>query len=133
MRHSSFAIIAGIGILVSGMTWAGPPDQMTDDENYNQSETMEEAAEPTVDTDEEMAEEKASDLVKDAKPEILTFEEAVAACKDDEDLQACVDVKTGITEEAQEAQDDELTVETPDASEDAECDPWVDGANCPEE
>lgn len=127
MRHSSFILIAGIGIFISGMTWAGPPDQMPENDESYQSETMEETTEESLPVDEGQA----------TKPVILTFEEAVAACKDEENLQACVDVKTGITEEVSEEVTEEVfedtETETLQETEEADCDPWMDGTTCPEE
>lgn len=127
MKQSVFLTLVSMGLLVSGMTWAGPPDQMQETDDSYQSESMEEKAEESLPADESV----------DSQPVILTFEEAVAACANEEDLQACVDVKTGITEAVSEdpSAEDSMDSETDISpeTEETECDPWMDGTTCPEE
>jgi len=108
MRQSSFIALVTIGLLVSGLTWAGPPDA-EDPPAESIEENVEETVEETMETDsygsstepeEWTAETKTDDWTETAaEPEpVLTFEEAVAVCSTAEDLQTCIDQKTGQAE-----------------------------------
>jgi len=116
MRHSSFIILTAGLALISGMTWAGPPEQETSDPPV--SDSMEFEIEiPAEETLEETAEPQKA----------LSFEDALAACNDAVDLQTCVDEKTQQTpvESEPELQDMPIDSEKPD------CDPELE-ENCPE-
>ncbi len=83
MRHSSFIILTASLALLSGMTWAGPPDQESSDPPASESMQIE------IEVPAEDASEETAEPIK-----VLSFEEALAACNDAIDLQSCVDEKT---------------------------------------
>lgn len=88
MRQSSFIALVTTGLLVSGLTWAGPPES--------------ESQKPEIPYEEEMSEDVSDEMTVIEEPEILSFEDAVEACKEAEELQACIDLKTGRIEELTE-------------------------------
>ncbi len=83
MRHSSFLTLVGIGLFVSGLTWAGPPDGEKLEVDPMVIEAPEDSTQP-------------AEYMEEAAPaELLTFEEAVKVCFEDADIQTCIDEKTG--------------------------------------
>lgn len=86
MRQSIFITLSAFGLLVSGMTWAGPPDEQTDDQV-----TLEVPADTS-----EITEGAAIEVeINEAAPEPISFEEAMALCAYELEVQACIDEKTG--------------------------------------
>ncbi len=83
MRQSSFIILTASLAMLSGMTWAGPPDQEVSDPPASESMQIE------IDIPAEDVSEETAEPIK-----VMSFEEALAACNDAIDLQTCVDEKT---------------------------------------
>jgi len=112
MKLSTFLTTSVCGLLLTSTVWAGPPEgevQTTDD-------TMTEQMEPVQ--SEEMT--ATPEIEVEAEPvEILSFEEAVAACAGEVKLQECVDEKTGQVS----LQDGAVIEPEPDMDSDMELEP----------
>ncbi len=96
MKQSIFITLATTGLLISGLTWASPPDEETQTaEEPVMEETIEEVVPDVPETTQEQ--------------EFLSFEEAMSLCAYEIDVQACVDEKTG-----QDRMDDEMVIDPTD-------------------
>ena len=104
MKQSTFLTLATIGLLVSSVTWAGPPENQDDAKTHLEtSETMKQSDMSEPDTPEMASDAEGTDPAK-----IIGFEDAMTLCAEAVDIQACVDKKTG-----------QLRVDPGDASADA--------------
>lgn len=99
MKQSIFLTLTTVGLFVSGLTWAGPPDGET--QEVQQTQDVQDMPEAPI------SQEPAPVMPDKApEPEILSFEEAVSLCAYEIDVQACVDDKTGQDRIADQIGDD---------------------------
>lgn len=122
MRQSIFLSLSAFGLLISGMTWAGPPDEQTDDQV-----TLEAPVDTSEITESELTE---------ATPQPISFEEAMALCAYELEVQACIDEKTGqvrpTVNEPSEYMDSPVSIETEEYEESGDpMDELTDPMNIP--